>query len=601
MALCEHFIYTAGIIDNQSGYQIISKSSGINNKIISELDNYLYPLGVNLSEFLMSKSLLVLNEHVVFTKIRNVGIGFDGRPDTLYSHTIIMKKKDFKKFSNDSRIFDDEYVEETQPIRMSSILIKEKKLLPDFTCVDELGISTIEKIFRGLLDKKKILLIDNDSSELIQSILSLMPSSMKIVSYSTNVAEPKRQSKYNMIQIKKKNLIKFPNSVKIDKKMDLKKIEKNDSLLNFCIKYILDIIDLKESKKLIEINHRIESIMGTITEKIILGTSLLIIIEKSQKFPKQHILGLKKMLREISVKQNEIINEFDHKLDELLIKQKSGEFEIENIISKFNDKKLNITILGKMFGELTGDNTGLRNSLFHHLVKKRIFDFEENGQDILLESINRYYNNEIIRGFVEESELHFAFKKIFQNNEINEYQKINLFSKAIKNALCFNMEFLENLFKFNVYDLKNYDHIIQFNKDIKWVFNSKEFYQNFNSTKILKILINIQEKVIPLFPKNIKTETNDPKFCQMEEILNILLNTARYMLTRKKYSLGSSKNDIILFENILSEFLSKNSLQNTKYDLLNPDLTCRVSSIFSWMLFLCLPYRCNNCITLDQS
>ena len=443
MILCEHFIYTAGIVGSKNGYQIISKSSSLDDKIVSELENYLYPLGVNLSEFSVSTSLLILKEDIAFTKVRNIGIGFDGRPDTIYSHTIVMKKKDFEKFNNDSRIFNDEYIETTKSDHLTPILIKEKNFSPDFTCVDELGMIAMKQIFTGLLNKKKILLVDTDSPKLIQSILSLIPFSMSMVSYSSNVAEPKKQSKYNIIQIKKNNLVKSPNNIIIDKEIVFKKINESNPLLNLCVRYILNVMNSKESKKLAKINHQIESVSGDIIKKIILGTSLIMISEEPYKFPKQYFSRLQIMLKETPNIPNKITSELHLKLNELFNKQESGEFETEKIILKFNNEKLNITTIGKMFGELTENNEDSCNSFFHQLVKRRICDFEENGQELLLNSINRYYNNQIIRGFVEVPKLHFAFKKIFTNNEINEYEKSNLFSISIKHALCHNIQFLE--------------------------------------------------------------------------------------------------------------------------------------------------------------
>ena len=591
MILCEHFIYTAGIVGNKNGYQIISKSSSLDDKVVSELENYFYPLGVNLSEFSVSTSLLILKEDVAFTKVRNIGIGFDGRPDTIYSHTIVMKKKDFKKFSNDSRIFNDKYIETTKSDHLKPILIKEKNLLPDFVCVDELGMVAMEQIFIGLLNKKKISLVNTDSQRLIQSILSLIPSSMSMVSYSTNVAEPKKQSKYNIIQIKKNNLVKSSNNVIIDKEIVFKKINESNPLLNLCVRYILNVMNSKESKKLAKINHQIESMPGDIIKKIILGTSLIIVSEEPHKFSKRYFFRLERMLKETPNVPDKITSELYLKLNELFNKQESGEFEIEKIILKFNNEKLNITTIGKMFGELIENNENSCNFLFHQLVKRRISDFKENGQDLLLNSINRYYNNQIIRGFVEESKLHFAFEKIFTNNNISEYEKINLFSISIKHALCHNIQFLENLFEFNVYNLEDDDQVLKFKKNIQCIFSSKKFHQSFNPEKILKILIIIQKKIIPLFPKNKKSGTIDQKFYQMEEILNILLNTARYLLTMRKFSLGSSKNEITSFENTLSEFLSKNYLPNTKQvNWSDLNLTDRITSVLTWKLFIDLPY-----------
>ncbi len=52
MPKCDHFIYTAAKIGSSEGYQIIAKSEGITDEIISQLSKYLYPLGVKVSDFI---------------------------------------------------------------------------------------------------------------------------------------------------------------------------------------------------------------------------------------------------------------------------------------------------------------------------------------------------------------------------------------------------------------------------------------------------------------------------------------------------------------------------------------------------------------------
>ena len=111
MTICENFIYASSPLPEQKGYQIIAKSSGITKEIISELDNYMYPIGLSSRTFKESKSMLLLkNDLIAYSKVKNIGYGFDKRPDTLYNHTIIIRKKDFAKYRNDSRIFEDYFL-----------------------------------------------------------------------------------------------------------------------------------------------------------------------------------------------------------------------------------------------------------------------------------------------------------------------------------------------------------------------------------------------------------------------------------------------------------------------------------------------------------
>lgn len=107
MPKCDHFIYTASKIENNEGYQIIAKSAGITDEIIFKLEKYLYPLGVKINGFEESRSLLILpNNKIAYSIVKNIGIGYDGRRGTLYNHTFVIDENEFEELDFDSRVFE---------------------------------------------------------------------------------------------------------------------------------------------------------------------------------------------------------------------------------------------------------------------------------------------------------------------------------------------------------------------------------------------------------------------------------------------------------------------------------------------------------------
>ena len=105
--ILEQFVYTAAATRTKTGYQIIARSKGITDDIVSQLNQYVFPLGIDPSEFKESRSLLILkNNKIAFSRIKNIGIGYDGRSDTFYNHTIVMNIKDFKEIDYDTRILE---------------------------------------------------------------------------------------------------------------------------------------------------------------------------------------------------------------------------------------------------------------------------------------------------------------------------------------------------------------------------------------------------------------------------------------------------------------------------------------------------------------
>ena len=199
MVLCEQFIFTSSKLD-EGGYQITAKSAGIDSKILQELEEYLYPIGVEPSEFTESKSMVILDKKIVFIQSKNIGVGFDGRPDTMYSHLIVMEKEDFKKFENDSRIFNGKFVEIKKSGHLTPLSIEHVKLEPDFSCVDILGIIQFEKCMKLIFKNKKIAIINENNQKVIQSVLSLMPPSFRLMSFSTLTPQPEIQTKFEIVQ-----------------------------------------------------------------------------------------------------------------------------------------------------------------------------------------------------------------------------------------------------------------------------------------------------------------------------------------------------------------------------------------------------------------
>ena len=590
MVLCEHFIYTSAETKEKNGYQVIAKSTGITEKILKELDNYLYPIGTESGKFKSSISLKILTDHVAFTRVRNIGIGYDGRPDTIYSHTIVMMKKDFEKFDNDSRIFNDKYIEEIKLDHLTPIIIKKKKIQPDFTTISELGIMLSECFLHHVFLGKKIAFVDFNYEQLIQNILSIIPPSLRLISFSSLVADQIRQPDYNIIQIRKQNLSKSKMvELYFDSIPNFRK--SNNELYENCFRYIVNILKIKSKKKLKILFEKFEEIDGITNEKIILAVTSLRIKDELYQLEPNYIAKLEEFLdRTSSEFAHKLKNNLRHYLDE----DYSSKYEIKNIITKYAEEELNVTTLGKIFGSQSDGTPQSRNKLFHELVEKRLKDFQNNGIQILINIVHRYYNNDIIRGFVEEPRLHSIFDEIFKNStDIKIEAKKDLFLLTIKNSLYNNPELLDKLFNHDVFNLEKDEDVKKFKDNIKWIYSAKEFHQELKPEKIYNISNNIFLKIFPIFPKNKKSGIIETSWYDLEKIFNMILNTLRYLLTVRKFELTDSLEKIKKMEIKLTEFLNENSLPNSKFSWnITPEIDKKYPSIMSLWVFSNCSYKC---------
>lgn len=277
MPFCEQFIYTAGKTRLEKGYQVTAKSSGISNDLILECSNYLYPLGMNLNQFKQSRSLILLTKNkVAFSIIKNIGVGFDGRPATIYSHTFIINKEEFQKLANDSRVFEEHYLEDpsVQGI-LPRITLGSKENPPAFNTINEI-MPILPDVLTGLFKGDKIAIFKTERVDLIQNILSLVPPSLRLISFSTFVNHPNRQPKYDFILTQKHRLPNLDKGfLKIDPQ-ETKILRKRKAKNSFekSIQYLLNLIQSKKDKQLVKIYENFEKIRGgNFKSKIILVTT----------------------------------------------------------------------------------------------------------------------------------------------------------------------------------------------------------------------------------------------------------------------------------------------------------------------------------------
>jgi len=274
MLTVDQFVYTTASLAGKSGYQIIAKSSGISEEITSEIDDYLYPIGIDPSEFTESRSLLVLKkEKIAFSMIKNIGMGYDGRNNTLYNHTFIVNKVDFAKYEYDSRIFEQFYVENTSLQGKLPVL----QIDPNIPEMDYKIAKASEIIIKdaliGLFRKQKIAILDIKNTNLIQKILSLVPPSMRLVPFSTLVIQPERQPNYHLIQTESQNKSIIEKIFKIIDPDKPTEEQKKDVLKNN-VSYLIGIINSRKMDELKELYELFEKMPGTdFKNKIILLTT----------------------------------------------------------------------------------------------------------------------------------------------------------------------------------------------------------------------------------------------------------------------------------------------------------------------------------------
>jgi len=595
MVLCEHFIFTSADLKEKGGYQVVSKSTGVTPELLSDLEGYLYPVGIDPGNLSESKSMIVMEDKVAFTKAKNIGIGYDGRPDTVYSHSIVINIDDFKQFQYDTRLFEKSYLEIKEQIHLTPLVIEPTKLNPDFSCIDVFGIAQFEDFLRAVFSKKKIAILNTEHKNLIQSLISLLPPPFRLISFSTLVAEPQRQSKFELIQTQssKSSLEKY---FVIDPEERKLISTTKDSLFEQCISYLLDIINSKNSTKLTEIYDQFESIpIKNYKEKLSLAVGILILDPKQpslldQKAINQLLLLLDKTPLPFVSKHFPKLEPF---LPENIKIEYSIKFKTSKLLSDYSKDELTYDTIVKMLNGFSKETSESRLALFHQLVEERTKDFEVNGYKILIDFVNDFYNSDVIRGFVEIEVLHQCIFDALENSTVDHKKQKRLFEMLVEHSLCHNTDLLKNLLSYSLtifnlnddYDVYNYRNIIV------ELFEATEFHKNLKPKVIFTIIELIHSIILPLFRDSKKSDIIDNKFYHMQDILYVLLNTMKYLLSRRKFELKEFKTEIESREGSLKYFLDLNYLPERSYfpqfNIFNP-----VPSRLIWMLFSSFTKRC---------
>lgn len=511
MVLCEQFVFTSSKLGD-GGYQVTSKSSGITPKILDELEEYLYPIGIEPSNFVESKSMRVLQDKIAFIQSKNIGTGFDGRSDTMYSHIIIINKDDFKKFENDSRIFNKYYSEIKKSGHLTPLSIEHTKLNPDFTCIDVIGIIQFEECMRSIFKNKKVAIIGVENQKLIQSLLSLIPPSLRSISFSTLTPQPEIQTKFEIIQTSEQKKSILGKYVIIDASKKKKMHIKDRTMFDNCLNYLIEIIDKKKSEEVTAIYDEFERIPTSDTEdKILLTIGTLLLNSKKIYLNKQIMVN--KILTIIEKLPSLYFQKYLNQLKVFLTveeyEQYALKFEIENIINEYNPKKITLEILISMFYSLTNNNLETRQKLLNELVKKNSEMFVIDGVQLIFDSRYSMYHKEIMQVFIKNEMLNLVVMKIFlEENSLTHIQKQSLYEEFIENSLPINVRLVAKLLMTSIFDFKKTYETKYFRSLLENVCDNSFFIKTSDVESILEMTENIFKKIKDIIEFKTKLDTN---------------------------------------------------------------------------------------------
>jgi len=453
MLSCDYFIYTSAKTEKREGYQIISKTDGITEKIIDELTDYFYPVGVDPLEFNESRSLrAIADDKIVYSVIKNIGTGYDTRKGTLYNQSFVINKNDFQIINNDSRIFDDFFEINLRPHEvLEKINIEPRKIPFRFEKIRDVPKEALSLVLKYLILGRNLALSYTSDPTLIQDILAILPPSMRIIPFSTLVNQPKRQPEFNFIQIPKKlfyTLDRTWESIDITNPVEIPKLGKNDS----DFEYLTEIISSENHKVLDDIHRSFESLPSNdhinkirfVIHKTILSSTLDAAKKAEEAFfcstmaqnfdqwlASKYLSDAKKY-------------SLESKNESLLQQIEIGEFAL-----KIQKEPISISLIEEILKHVTVDEPELRSIFLNKIIKKKKNELEIHGGQLLDDVIssNSPYKEDILRLYVENKFLHNYLTQFISSLQKKKKGTHPLLKILVKISIHHNFRFLKKLAK----------------------------------------------------------------------------------------------------------------------------------------------------------
>ncbi|AFS82996.1 hypothetical protein [Candidatus Nitrosopumilus sediminis] len=543
MLECEQFIYTAAKTPEKEGYQIIAQSEGITPQIVSQLAGYLYPIGTNIEKFEESRSLVLLDNHkIAYSIVKNIGVGYDGRRGTLYNHTFILNQDEFEKLGFDSRNLDDYF---TLNVKSHGILDKiqlkpsSKKI--NFDVFSNLDENILSHLLNSITQAKKTAIIGFDHYDLIQNILMVLPESLRLVSFSSHVFEPKRQNEYDIIQSppdiefsKKWTIIPIKNIIGYKKKLNFPildfqyianlVIEKNESGIKQFHEKIMNMHELSTYEAMKLINYENLSQNTTDPEKI--SIYLLECAKTTKKIDSSLTLDYLKKAKQYCMKSNN--------------KNLLDQIETGEILQEIIESPLNVKLIENALKRT--DEYELKKTFINKIVKLKNKEIKNNFYDFLEDINDSDYADEFIKSFFQYKNLK-SLLLIFIKNPPYWKKKLlsNIIEKILSNSSGVDPIFLNDaLLNFKI-KFDSIDEIEKTKNILHSSLNNHEFRNNVPPKTLLSFTENLILEIKNHIMKNTRASKNKSLEWTSSENFSKFKTYSNDMLTNLLHCLGYVK------------------------------------------------------------
>lgn len=531
MPNCEQFIYTTASTTDKSGYQVIAQSSSITSSIISKMSGYFFPSGIDPSNIDEYYSMLVFEDDIIFSKIKNIGVGFDGRNNTLYNHSFVMRKEDFSKIDNDSRIFLKYSIKNSSAQKtLEKINIGEQsstQYILEF--VDHWPRTILEFVYDSIFKGEKIALVGIKDNDFIQNLLSVLPKSLRLLSFSTLVFDPKKQSHFNIIQLSTESQLDENHNYRIIDITKLAPVYTNDTdtVYERSIKFYVELIKNKELDSIKSINSTFDEITeSNSVDKLKLLTYFDRMKTTSDEALKHKFaLDIFKILDDFDIQTiGKILPDIQKFIPEDMYHEHSLKLEISHLVQSARNNPIDFYNITSLFSQLSTENSETRNMLLNTIVKTRFDDLIKSGTQLLLDfRYSGLYRDDILKVFIDNVKLHDCVVSVFtKRNDIPKFDIQAFFERILEKSINLNQFLTLDLLKLPVFDFNERWETENYRKIIENVFKNKKFNQLDYVNNLIDLSEILHNRILDITEFKSKSGTSGTTKSNIKQFIIIL-------------------------------------------------------------------------------
>lgn len=423
MIRIEQFLYTTTATGPLPGYRVVSKSPGITDGIIADLEHYMLPAGIDARYFKQSVSMVTIRggKQVAYSLAKNIGRGPDGRPDAMSNHTLVIDMKSFEALSYDTRFLDRLFLDSfpTTPL-LPSVTVQEDAEIPSSRDLAKTQAPLLTHTLHSLVRGRGVAVQGTCGVQFVQGVLGILPPSLRLVPFSTCAVDLELQPAYRLILLGGSPARNLPKGFDVVDGRSCSPLRGSET--ERAVRYMVAMTSVR-GPDLVALHTTFEKLISIPPRKRLAVLTAILRMAQSPG-PVQNDKDAQMTMDHLAELDSETLDEVlsglgthtrlnYHSDLAILIKERRALYHI-------SDYGANRSSVETLLGQADGEG---RQSLLLALYKSKRRDVVDNIDQLFVDFTYSYYNMDFFRFVVSVPDLAHRFKEFAGMHNKNQFRR----------------------------------------------------------------------------------------------------------------------------------------------------------------------------------